>query len=191
MKLESVEAWTVDRGDQDDRDLLEQLRTRVLPRRGVWAAADEILVTVGAQQALYLIGQLLGGSGRRVVVEEPCYPDVRAIFSMTGATLASVPLDAEGVNVSQVSALRPDVAVVTPSHHCPTGVRMSDDRRRALLSAAADQDFLIVEDDYEPQLASASSQSGTNPALKSIDVNGRVFYVGRLSKTLAPGLRLG
>ena len=104
-----------------------------------------------------------------MVVEEPCYPDVRAIFSMTGATLASVPLDAEGVNVSQVSALRPDVAVVTPSHHCPTGVRMSDYRRRALLSAAADQDFLIVEDDYEPQLASASSQSGTNPALKSID----------------------
>ncbi|MEQ1597362.1 MAG: PLP-dependent aminotransferase family protein [Casimicrobium sp.] len=191
MKLESVEAWTVDRGDQDDRDLLEQLRTRVLPRRGVWAAADEILVTVGAQQALYLIGQLLGGSGRRVVVEEPCYPDVRAIFSMTGATLASVPLDAEGVTVSQVSALRPDVAVVTPSHHCPTGVRMSDDRRRALLSAAADQDFLIVEDDYEPQLASASSPSGANPALKSIDVNGRVFYVGSLSKTLAPGLRLG
>jgi len=191
MKLESVEAWTVDRGDQDDRDLLEQLRTRVLPRRGVWAAADEILVTVGAQQALYLIGQLLGGSGRRVVVEEPCYPDVRAIFSMTGATLASVSLDAEGVNVSQLTALRPDVAVVTPSHHCPTGVRMSDDRRRALLSAAADQDFLIVEDDYEPQLASASSPSGSNPALKSIDVNGRVFYVGSLSKTLAPGLRLG
>ena len=191
MKLESVEAWTVDRGDQDDRDLLEQLRTRVLPRRGVWAAADEILVTVGAQQALYLIGQLLGGSGRRVVVEEPCYPDVRAIFSMTGATLASVPLDAEGVNVSQVTALRPDVAVVTPSHHCPTGVRMSDERRRSLLSAATDQDFLIVEDDYEPQLASASSPSGANPALKSIDVNGRVFYVGSLSKTLAPGLRLG
>jgi len=116
---------------------------------------------------------------------------VRAIFSMTGATLASVSLDAEGVNVSQLTALRPDVAVVTPSHHCPTGVRMSDERRRSLLSAAADQDFLIVEDDYEPQLASASSPSGSNPALKSIDVNGRVFYVGSLSKTLAPGLRLG
>ena len=134
MRLESVEAWTVDRGDLDDRDLLEQLRTRVLPRRGVWAAADEILVTVGAQQALYLIGQLLGGSRRRIVVEEPCYPDVRAIFSMTGAVISSVLVDAEGVNVSQVAALRPDVAVVTPSHHCPTGVRLSDERRRALLS---------------------------------------------------------
>ena len=191
MKLESVEAWTVDRGDLDDRDLLEQLRTRVLPRRGVWAAADEILVTVGAQQALYLIGQLLGGSGRRIAVEEPCYPDVRAIFSMTGAQILSVPVDAEGVDVPQVAALRPDVAVVTPSHHCPTGVRLSDERRRALLSQAADQDFLIVEDDYEPQLAGVSAQSSATPALKSLDMNGRVLYVGSLSKTLAPGLRLG
>jgi GntR family transcriptional regulator/MocR family aminotransferase len=191
MKLESVEAWTVDRGDLDDRDLLEQLRTRVLPRRGVWAATDEILVTVGAQQALYLIGQLLGGSDRRIVVEEPCYPDVRAIFAMTGAALSSLPVDAEGVNAQQVAALRPDVAVVTPSHHCPTGVRMSDERRRALLSQAADQDFLIVEDDYEPQLGGTATYPGATPALKSMDANGRVFYIGSLSKTLAPGLRLG
>ena len=187
MKSESIEAWTADRGDLDDRDLLEQLRTRVLPRRGVWAAADEILVTVGAQQALYLIGQLLGGNGRRIVVEEPSYPDTRAIFTMTGATVSSVPVDADGVNAQQVAALRPDVAVVTPSHHCPTGVRMSDERKRALLSQAADQDFLIVEDDYEPQLGGAAA----SPALKSMDVNGRVLYVGSLSKTLAPGLRLG
>ena len=191
MKLESVEAWTVDRGDLDDRDLLEQLRTRVLPRRGVWAEADEILVTVGAQQALYLIGQLLGGSGRRVAVEEPCYPDVRAIFSMTGAAILSVPIDAEGVDVAQLSRLRPDVAVVTPSHHCPTGVRLTEERRRSLLSQAADQDFLIVEDDYEPQLAGVSALPGATPALKSLDMNGRVLYVGSLSKTLAPGLRLG
>ncbi|MBC7708827.1 MAG: PLP-dependent aminotransferase family protein [Rhizobacter sp.] len=187
MKHESVEVWTVDRGDLDDRDLLEQLRTRVLPRRGVWAAADEILVTVGAQQALYLIGQLLGGSGRHIVVEEPCYPDVRAIFAMTGATLSSAPVDADGVDVQHITALRPDVAVVTPSHHCPTGVRMSDERKRALLSQAADQDFLIIEDDYEPQVGGGVAA----PALKSMDMNGRVFYIGSLSKTLAPGLRLG
>jgi GntR family transcriptional regulator / MocR family aminotransferase len=187
MKSESVETWTVDRGDLDDRDLLEQLRTRVLPRRGVWAAADEILVTVGAQQALYLIGQLLGGDERRVVVEEPSYPDARAIFTMTGATLCSVTVDADGVNVQQVAALRPDVAVVTPSHHCPTGVRMSDERKRALLSQAADQDFLIIEDDYEPQVGGGNA----TPALKSMDMNGRVLYIGSLSKTLAPGLRLG
>ena len=187
MKTESVETWTVDRGDLDDRDLLEQLRTRVLPRRGVWAAADEILVTVGAQQALYLIGQLLGGIGRRVAVEEPGYPDTRAIFAMTGATLLSAPVDAHGVNVQRIKALRPDVAVVASSHHCPTGVRMSDERQRALLSHAADLDFLIVEDDYEPQLGGGAA----SPALKSMDMNGRVFYIGSLSKTLAPGLRLG
>jgi len=191
MKLESVEVWTVDRGDLDDRDLLEQLRTRVLPRRGVWASTDEILVTVGAQQALYLIGQLLGGNERRVVVEEPSYPDTRAIFAMTGASVSSVAIDDEGISVAHTVALRPDVVVVTPSHHCPSGARMSDDRRRALMSQAADGDFLIVEDDYEPQLGAASHGPGAAPALKSLDMNGRVFYIGSLSKTLAPGLRLG
>jgi len=190
-KQESVETWTVDRGDQDDRDLIEQLRTRVLPRRGVWAAADEILVTVGAQQALYLIGQLLGGQGRRIAVEEPCYPDVRAIFAMTGASLLPQPVDAEGMRLTAIGvdpASAPDVVVVTPSHHCPSGARMSGERQRALLSWATECDGLIVEDDYEPQLGSGHD---TCPAMKSIDMNGRVFYVGSLSKTLAPGLRLG
>ncbi len=187
-KQESVEAWTIDRGDQDDRDLIEQLRTRVLPRRGVWAATDEILVTVGAQQALYLIGQLLGGPSRRIVVEEPCYPDVRAIFAMTGATLLPQAVDRQGMRVAALVAAMPDVVVVTPSHHCPSGMRMSNDRQRALLSLAAEADCLIVEDDYEPQLGAGHEAS---PALKSIDMNGRVFYVGSLSKTLAPGLRLG
>ncbi|MBL8309462.1 MAG: PLP-dependent aminotransferase family protein [Burkholderiales bacterium] len=189
-KLESVETWTVDRGDQDDRGLIEQLRTRVLPRRGVWAATDEILVTVGAQQALYLIGQLLGGPGRRIAVEEPCYPDVRAIFAMTGASLLPQAMDAMGMLLDGLGAVSaaPHVAVVTPSHHCPSGVRMSDERQRALLSWATETDSLIVEDDYEPQLGTGHE---AHAALKSIDMNGRVFYVGSLSKTLAPGLRLG
>ena len=106
---------------------------------------------------------------------------------MTGATLSSAPVDADGVDVQHIAALRPDVAVVTPSHHCPTGVRMSDERKRALLSQAADQDFLIIEDDYEPQVGGGVAA----PALKSMDMSGRVFYIGSLSKTLAPGLRLG
>lgn len=189
-KQESVETWTIDRGDQDDAGLIEQLRTRVLPRRGVWVAADEILVTVGAQQALYLIGQLLGGNGRRIAVEEPCYPDVRAIFAMTGASLLPQPVDRDGMVLDGLGAPAgaADVAVVTPSHQCPSGVRMSADRQRALLSWAVDRDGLIVEDDYEPQLG---GDHDTTPALKSFDLNGRVFYVGSLSKTLAPGLRLG
>ncbi|MCC7069273.1 MAG: PLP-dependent aminotransferase family protein [Burkholderiales bacterium] len=180
--------WALDRGDQDDADLLEQLRTRVLPRRGVWAAKEEILVTLGAQQALYLIGQLLGGSGRRVVVEEPCYPDLRAIFALTGATLLPQRIDGEGLPVAPLRALAPDVIAVTPSHHCPSGVRMGEERRRALLAIAADTDALIIEDDYEPQLGFGAAAT---PALKSLDANDRVFHVGSLSKTLAPGLRLG
>ena len=68
-------------------------------------------MTVGAQQALYLIGQLLGGQGRRIAVEA-CYPDVRAIFAMTGASLLPQPVDAEGIRLTAIGvdpASAPDV----------------------------------------------------------------------------------
>ncbi|HTH73339.1 MAG TPA: PLP-dependent aminotransferase family protein, partial [Trinickia sp.] len=77
---------------------------------------------------------------------------------------------------------------VTPSHQCPTTATMPIDRRRALLEQAQEHDFVIVEDDYE----SENTFSGTpHPALKSLDTADRVIYVGSLSKTFAPGLRLG
>jgi GntR family transcriptional regulator/MocR family aminotransferase len=81
-----------------------------------------------------------------------------------------------------------DIVYTTPSHQLPTTVTMPTDRRKALLAAAKKNDFLIVEDDYELETNYVGQPL---PALKSLDQEGRVIYVGSFSKTLFPGLRLG
>ncbi|MEO1239043.1 MAG: PLP-dependent aminotransferase family protein, partial [Pseudomonadota bacterium] len=81
-----------------------------------------------------------------------------------------------------------DVLFTTVSHHCPTNATMPMERRKALLAKARDKGFVIVEDDYEFEMAFGRS---TSPALKSLDETGCVVYVGSFSKSLFPGLRLG
>ncbi|MBI1383861.1 MAG: aminotransferase class I/II-fold pyridoxal phosphate-dependent enzyme [Rhizobiales bacterium] len=182
-----LDTWTADHHASDDAMLVEQIRTRILPRRGILADDDEILITVGAQQALYLVASLFVTPRMRVGIENPGYPDIRNIFSLRTDAVVPLPLDAGGLLVG------PEIAgcglvYTTPSHQAPTGVTMPDERRRALLAWAESSDALIVEDDYELETNFVSKPS---PALKSWDRDGRVIYASSLSKTLFPGLRLG
>ncbi len=187
--LSSVEvrAWAGDLIDADDALLIEQIQTRLLPRRGVWAVPDEILVTVGAQHALFLLATLLVGTSTTVGVEDPGYPDARNIFASRTPSAVVLPLDGDGVALS--AALDAcEYIYVTPSHQCPTNVTMPLARREALLEWAERRDRVLIEDDYEIELG---FEGRVQPALKSLDRSGRVIYVSSLSKTLAPGIRLG
>ena len=182
----AIQDWAPDHFDSDDPLLIEQLHTRLLPRRGVWAEPEEILVTVGAQHALYLLASLLL-SGKTIGMEEPGYPDARNIFELHAAQIVPLPVDAQGLQMG--TALDAcDYVYVTPSHQSPTTVTLSLERRQALLERARQRGFVIIEDDYESETNYAGQPI---PALKSLDNEGRVIYVGSLSKTLAPGLRLG
>jgi GntR family transcriptional regulator/MocR family aminotransferase len=179
--------WAQDRFTRDDPSLLEQIREKVLPLRGIWATAGEILVTIGAQHALYLLADLLIDGQTVVGIENPGYPDARHIFSRRTSRLRPLPLDEHGLRVGEALS-GCHFIYATPSHQSPTTVTMPVERRGELLRQAAVDDFLIIEDDYETEV----SFSGLpNPALKSLDRSGRVIYVGSLSKSLAPGLRLG
>ncbi|MBL8698415.1 MAG: PLP-dependent aminotransferase family protein [Alphaproteobacteria bacterium] len=183
----AVESWSADEVQEDDRELVRQIRQRILPRRGVHAEGDEILITLGAQQALDLVLRLLGGAGRRVAIEDPGYADARNLALVGGATLMPIAIDESGLPIDDRLA-GCDLAYVTPSHQSPTTVTLPFERRVELLARAERDDFVIVEDDYETE---ASYLDSPTPALKSIDRRGRVIYVGTLSKVLAPGLRLG
>jgi len=179
--------WAKDRYAHDDAELIEQIRDKVLPLRGIWATSDQILVTIGAQQALYLLADLLLDGNTVVGVENPGYPDARNIFSQRTRVLHALPLDEHGLRVGDALA-GCQFVYATPSHQAPTTVTMSMARRLELLRQAERDDLIVIEDDYETEV----SFSGLpNPALKSLDRSGRVIYVGSLSKSLAPGLRLG
>ncbi len=173
--------------DQDDPELVDFIARHILPRRGIAAGPGEILITLGAQNALWLAAQILLGTRRTAAFEDPCYYALRDILSQRRCRLAPVAVDADGL---PPEALPPaaDVIFTTPSHQCPTNSTMPLARRKALLARARSIDALIVEDDYEFEMSFLGAPS---PALKSLDREGRVIYVGSFSKSLFPGLRLG
>ncbi len=181
------DALTGDYFDSDDPKLLDFIARQTLPRRGILAKPDEILLTLGAQNALWLTAQVLLTQRRTAAIEDPCYPALRGILEQSRCHLHSIPVDEDGF---RPDALPPetDVLFTTPSHQCPTAATMPMARRHALLAKAEQDDFLIVEDDYEFEMSFLKPPS---PALKSLDRNGRVIYVGSFSKSLFPGLRLG
>lgn len=187
LSVLEIRGWSSDLVDGDDPELVEQIRTRLLPRRGIWARAGEIMVTLGAQQALYLLAELLVSPGMVVGMEDPGYPDMRNILELRGARLRALEVDGQGLVPESVP---PDchAVFVTPDRQCPTGASMPLERRQKLVELARRRDFLVFEDDYGGSLA--ASQEAL-PSLRSLDGSGRVLYVGSLSKTLAPGLRLG
>ncbi|MBI3674246.1 MAG: PLP-dependent aminotransferase family protein [Rhizobiales bacterium] len=180
-------SWTNDTWASDDPLLVEQIRRRILPRRGIMASDEEILVTLGAQNALYLLTSLLAGPDTRIAMEEPGYPDMRNIFRLRSRSVALVPVDEHGLTLG-AELDTAQIVFVTPSHQFPTTATMPLERRMELLKLASQRDFIIIEDDYEFETNYVNEPC---PALKSLDDEGRVIYVGSLSKTLFPGLRLG
>ena len=182
-----IDAWTEDRFGADDPLLVEEIARRILPLRGITAEPDEIIVTLGAQNALYLIAAMLVRQDTVVALEDPGYPDMRNICALRTDHLRSLPVGREGMDFEgRLDGV--DLVFTTPSHQFPTTVTMPVERRRALLAEAHSRDQVIIEDDYEFE----TNYTGTpRPALKSLDEDGRVIYVGSLSKSLMPGLRLG
>lgn len=179
--------WLGDDIDNDDKMLVDQLRSKVLRRRGILCQTSEILITLGTQHSLYMLSQLLMDKSTVVGVEDPGYIDVRNIVELSGAKIVPCPVDSSGLIVDD-KLNTCDYLFVTPSHQCPTTVTMPIHRRLELLDLAKNNNVVIIEDDYESEI---NYKGTTTPALKSIDSDDNVIYVGSLSKTLSPGLRLG
>ncbi len=187
LSVPEINNWARDAIDEDDPALIEQLRLQVLPRRGVRARPDEIMMTIGAQHALYLIARLFTKPDTRVGMEDPGYPDARNIFGMLTDNLVPLPVDGDGL-IPNADFESCNLAYVTAGHQCPTTVAMPPQRRAELLRKAEDSDIVLIEDDYESELISEGTEL---PPLMSLNRSDRVLYVGSLSKVLAPGLRLG
>lgn len=179
--------WSVGSADADDPKLLEEIRTKILTRRGIQARPDEILVTMGTQNSLYLISQLLSDESVSVFMEEPGNYEMRSLFDRCGAVVRPQRVDEHGLIVND--DLEPaDIVYVTPSHQVPTAVTMPLQRREELIRFANEHDVLVIEDDYECE---TNYMDHPLPALRSMDTEGRVIYVASFSNVLAPGVRFG
>ena len=158
--------------------------------RGVRCDASQILVTTGSQQALQLSAQVLLDPKDPVWIEEPGYPGARQAFKTADAQLIPVPVDQDGINVSESIARdrRARAVYVTPSHQYPLGMTMGATRRIMLLNWAARAGAWIIEDDYDSEYRFGSRPIGS---LQGLDTDNRVIYIGTFSKVLFPALRLG
>ncbi len=186
---------TSDFYERDDPALIEQVLRVILPRRGIAAGPDEVLLTMGAQNALWIATEILLGEparGHRAVIENPCYQGIRRVLEVSGAEVTSLDVDEGGLPLAGFGpggpVRRGDVVYVTPSHQAPTNATMALERRLKLLDAASREDFIVIEDDYEFEM---SFLKPVSPALKSLDKAGRVIYAGSFSKSIFPGMRLG
>lgn len=177
----------MDSSGVDDPYLVEMIRTRLLPSRGVDAAAEEIMITLGTQHGMNLVSNAVLGQGSRVLLEDPGYLDARHILLRSGAHIERLPVDGEGAVVPE-SLRGVELALLTPSHHCPTNVTLSRRRREQLLELAQESGTIVVEDDHDAEFRYHGQPS---PSLKALDVHGHVVHLGSFSKFLAPGLRLG
>jgi GntR family transcriptional regulator/MocR family aminotransferase len=157
--------------------------------RGVQTGADDLIVVSGVAQALALLAQTLLAQilrthgGTEVAVEDPGSRGTRDELAHWGLRPVPVPVDDEGLRVDRLAATGLETVLLTPAHQFPTGVVLSPARRRALLAWPG----LIIEDDYD-----AEHRYDRAPvAALQASAPDRVAYTGSVSKSLAPGMRLG
>jgi GntR family transcriptional regulator/MocR family aminotransferase len=170
-------------------ELRKALQGYLWRARGVRCDADQIIIVSGSQQALDLCARVILDPGDAVVVENPGYLAARQVFEAVGATLHPIPVDQNGMRTDRLDQIpNGRLAYVTPSHQYPLGSIMSVSRRQALLTWAARVGAFVVEDDYDSEYRYHARPVET---LQSLDRAEVVIYVGTLSKTLSPQLRLG
>jgi GntR family transcriptional regulator / MocR family aminotransferase len=171
------------RGAPELRDALARYLGRV---RGVACDPERVVVTSGMAQGMAIFARALSPRGaRRIGMEDPSSGPGRAQLASNGLEIVPIPVDEHGLQAERLRAV--DAVMVTPAHQFPLGVVLSPDRRAALLEWAANAGGVVLEDDYDAEYRYDRQPVGAVQGLAP-DL---VAYAGSISKTLAPGLRLG
>jgi GntR family transcriptional regulator/MocR family aminotransferase len=176
-----------DYGDPRGAPELRGALARYLGRvRGVACDPERVVVTSGMAQGMALFARALPpGAARRIAMEDPSSAPGRAQLASNGLEIVPIPVDRSGLEVERLTAV--DAVMVTPAHQFPLGVVLAPDRRAALLDWAARTGAVVLEDDYDAEYRYDRQPVGAVQGLAP-DL---VAYAGSISKTLAPGLRLG
>jgi 2-aminoadipate transaminase len=203
--LEKMGARALQYGETEGYPPLRQFICDNMCRYGIEARPSNVLITNGSQQALDLIGKLLINPGDRILVEEPTYLGALQAWNAYQAEYVSVPCDDMGLQTNLLEgALRngPKFMYVLPNFQNPGGTTLSLERRLEVVRLSNKYGIPIVEDDpygalrfdgeHQPPLVALDADFQTSNGLNGHGfMDGNVIYLGTLSKTLAPGLRLG
>lgn len=158
--------------------------------RNIKCDHKQIVIVSGSLQSLYLIATTLIDKNDGIVIENPVFPNVHSVFKSTEGHLIPLNLDAEGIQINKLTDIRksPKIVHVTPSNHYPLGVKMSLTRRQEILSWASKHRAVVIENDYENEIA---NQNFNMPTIFSLDSEDRTIYMGTFNRLLHPSIRLG
>lgn len=179
--------------DEGGLELLRQSTAVFLNEtRGLNIGKTDILITRGAQMAIYIAATVLLKPGDNVVVSDPNYLFATEIMASTGANIITIPVDEEGIDMDHLEIVLQKQPVkllyIVPHHHHPTTVTMSANRRLRLLELVEQYDFFVIEDDYDYDFH--YKKSPILP-LASASHNGKIIYIGSFTKLIAPSVRVG
>ncbi|TIP25866.1 MAG: PLP-dependent aminotransferase family protein [Mesorhizobium sp.] len=149
---------------------------------------EQIIIASGSQQGLDLCARLLLDPSDSFVIEDPCYRMARQVFASTGARSVSVAVDGDGMETELLEGITARLAYVTPSHQFPLGGVLPVSRRYQLLEWARHNDAYVIEDDYDGEYR---YDIRPVPPLHKLEDRSSVIYLGTISKTLSPMLRIG
>lgn len=177
---------------QGSLSLRQALAPFLSDTRGLPIQPENILITKGAQMGIYLAALAVIKPGDHVVVGTPGYNVAETTFQQLGAKVNYIPVDDFGIDVNAIARLcarkRIRAVYVIPHHHNPTTVTLTPERRMNLLALAHKHNFAIIEDDYDYDFHYASKPI---MPMASHDRHGNVIYIGTMTKTLAPAIRIG
>lgn len=172
--------------------LREALAQFLADTRGLPLQPDNLLITRGAQMAIYLATRMLLRPGATVLTASPNYFMADLVFRECGARLLTVPADEHGIRVDAIAEIcrkkPPDLLYIIPHHHHPTTVTLSAERRMQLAALIQEYRLTVIEDDYDYDFHYSSSPL---LPLASSDRSGRVIYIGSLTKSLTASVRIG
>ncbi|MCA1899177.1 MAG: PLP-dependent aminotransferase family protein [Chloroflexi bacterium] len=190
MRRDQISA--LEYGERNGYAPLREGIAHILASQGLQTHPENVLITAGSQQAIFLTTQVLLKPNDVVLVEDPTYSSALDLFRTLGFQVIGVPMDGQGMQVEKMETLlqqyHPKLIYTIPNFHNPTGTCLSGARRRQLIALADRYNVPILEDDFVGDLR---YEGHAQPSLKALDPGGQVIYVSTFSKMLMPGLRVG
>lgn len=167
--------------------LREEIARYLYRSRSVICNPEQVVITCGHQHSVEILANIFESSQKRCGMEDPGYDGIRSVFCNHHYQMHYIPVENDGLDISETMSRPLDLLYVTPSHQFPTGAVLSISKRISLLEWAHNTGAYIIEDDYDSELRYYTNPA---PSLQSLDHNERVIYTGTFSKALSPAIRI-